>query len=111
MTASRSRASEDSGGRYNRRQELACLPRPTRPRIWCNCASPMRSAFSMTMSVALGTSTPTSMTVVATKSWIPPSLKRRMVESFAAGGIRPWTRPTASSGNAAASAAAVSSAA
>ena len=65
----------------------------------------------MTMSVAFGTSTPTSITVVATKSWILPSLKRRIVPSLARGGMRPWTSPTLSSGSAAANAAAVSSAA
>ena len=35
----------------------------------------MRSAFSMTMSVAFGTSTPTSMTVVATSSLAAPLAK------------------------------------
>ena len=63
------------------------------------------------MRVALGTSTPTSMTVVATSSWISPSLKRRMVRSLAGAGMRPCTMATLSSGRAAASAAAVSSAA
>ena len=36
-------------------------PRPTRPRNWCNWARPKRSACSMTMIVASGTSTPTSI--------------------------------------------------
>src|ERR1019366_5953856 len=36
------------------------------PRSWCSCASPKRSACSTTMTEALGTSTPTSITVVAT---------------------------------------------
>ena len=61
--------------RAGRLQLLASLPRPTRPRSWCSCASPMRSAFSMTMSVAFGTSTPTSITVVATRSCSRAALK------------------------------------
>ena len=48
------------------RQVPDTLPRPTRPRSWCRAAKPKRSPFSMTMTVALGTSTPTSTTVVET---------------------------------------------
>ncbi len=71
----------------------------------------MRSAFSITISVAFGTSTPTSMTVVATSSWILPALKASIAWSFDFGGMRPCTSPTRTSGSASASAAAVSSAA
>ena len=49
----------------------------------------MRSAFSMTISVAFGTSTPTSMTVVATNNPILPSLNAYMPRSFSRGGMRP----------------------
>jgi hypothetical protein len=61
-----------------RMQKLSCAPRPMRPRNWCNCASPKCSAFSMSITVAFGTSTPTSMSDVATSAWIlfarnPPS--------------------------------------
>ena len=61
-------AVSDSGGAYSSTQTLAALPRPTRPRNWCSCARPKRSACSMTISAALGTSTPTSITVVATST-------------------------------------------
>ena len=46
----------------------------------------MRSAFSITIRLAFGTSTPTSMTVVATSRSILPSLKRAMTASFSRGG-------------------------
>ena len=52
-------------------------PRPTRPRNWCNCARPNRSACSTTMTLAAGTSTPTSITVVATSSRVSPAAKAR----------------------------------
>ncbi len=71
----------------------------------------MRSAFSMTIRVALGTSTPTSITVVATSSWILPALKASIAASLAALGMRPCTSPTRSPGSAALRVAAVSSAA
>ena len=45
---------------------------PTRPRSWCSWLRPKRSACSMTMSEALGTSTPTSITVVLTSTPIWP---------------------------------------
>jgi hypothetical protein len=47
-------------------------PRPTRPRSWCSCASPKRSAFSTIISVAFATSTPTSTTVVDTSTCVSP---------------------------------------
>ena len=52
-----------AGGRSS-----AAVPRPTRPRSWCSWARPKRSACSITITVAAGTSTPTSITVVATRS-------------------------------------------
>ena len=52
----------------DKRQVDFRAPRPTRPRNWCSCARPKRSACSTTMIVASGTSTPTSMTVVATRT-------------------------------------------
>ena len=56
------------------RRPLAAAPRPTRPRSWCSCDRPKRSACSITISDALGTSTPTSITVVATSTLhsLPP---------------------------------------
>ena len=42
----------------------AAAPRPTRPRSWWSWERPNRSACSTIITVALGTSTPTSMTVV-----------------------------------------------
>jgi hypothetical protein len=71
----------------------------------------MRSAFSMTIRLAFGTSTPTSITVVATSRSRRPALNACITVSLRAGGIRPCTSPIRSSGSASASAAAVSSAA
>ena len=50
------------------RQYDCSAPRPTRPRSWWSCASPNRSASWTIMIVAFGTSTPTSITVVATST-------------------------------------------
>ena len=47
-----------------RKQDDGRVPRPTRPRSWCSCDRPNRSACSTTIIVASGTSTPTSTTVV-----------------------------------------------
>ena len=58
---------------------------------------------AMTMRVAFGTSTPTSMTAVDTRtSWLPP-LNSRIVRSFWRAGIRPCSMATRRSGNARAS--------
>ncbi len=65
----------------------------------------------MIISEALGTSTPTSMTVVATSRSISPCLNARIAACFSAGFMRPWTRPTRSSGNCAESASKVACAA
>ena len=46
------------------------------------CASPKRSACSITMMVASGTSTPTSITVVATSSCVFAGAKRAMAASL-----------------------------
>ena len=51
--------------------------------------------------LALGTSTPTSITVVATSNCSSPATKAAMVAAFSAGFMRPCSRPTRSSGNAA----------
>ena len=47
----------------------------------------------MTMTVALGISTPTSMTVVATRTSISPLRKAAMAASLSLPGICPWSRP------------------
>ena len=101
IVSSRSLAICDSGGWYSSTQLDARLPRPTRPRSWCSCDRPRRSAFSMIISEALGTSTPTSMTVVATSRCSSPRLKASIVACFSPGFIRPCTKPTRSSGRAA----------
>ena len=67
---------------------------PTRPRSWCSWESPKRSAFSITMTVALATSIPTSMTVVATSTWISPATKPRMTRSRSSAGMRPCRSAT-----------------
>src|SRR5207245_2026876 len=51
-------------GSAKRKHHDSPPPRPTRPRSWWSWESPNRSASSTTRTVALGTSTPTSMTVV-----------------------------------------------
>ena len=71
------------------RQVPETLPRPTRPRSWCRAAKPKRSPFSITMTVALGTSTPTSTTVVETSTSISPRLKASITRSFSPAGMRP----------------------
>ncbi len=49
-------------------QNDSAVPRPTRPRSWWSWARPNRSAPSMIIIVASGTSTPTSTTVVPTRT-------------------------------------------
>ncbi len=71
----------------------------------------MRSAFSITIRLALGTSTPTSITVVATSRSSLPCLNEVMTASFCLPAIRPWIRPMRTPGSASASCAAVFSAA
>ena len=110
-TSRRARAASVRGPSYIIRQALRFAPRPTRPRNWWSWARPRRSAFSTIISEALGTSTPTSMTVVATSTSNRAALNASIAASFSAGFIRPCTRPTRRSGRASASSAAVSSAA
>lgn len=69
-------------------------PRPTRPRSWWSWETPKRSASMITMAVAFGTFTPTSMTVVATRTWVSPAAKRRMTASLSSGCIRPCSTST-----------------
>ena len=52
----RAAAPPPAGRRGSRRS--ACSPRPTRPRSWCSWEIPKRSAFSISITVALGTSMP-----------------------------------------------------
>ena len=54
---------------------------------------PKRSASRITMTVAFGTSTPTSITVVATSTSSSPRGTRSIVASFSAGGRRPCSSP------------------
>ena len=74
-------------------------PRPTRPRSWWSCAKPKRSASATIMTVALGTSTPTSMTVVATSTCVSFARKRAMTSSFSAAFMRPCSSSTRQSAN------------
>ena len=76
-----------------RTQNDLAVPRPTRPRSWWSWASPNRSAPSMTIIVASGTSTPTSTTVVPTSTSSSPSRNRAISASRSAAFIRPWTMP------------------
>ena len=75
-------------------------PRPHRdrrgPRSWWSCESPNRSASSTIITVAFGTSTPTSMTVVATSTSISPARNAVIAASFSAAGIWPCSSPTRS---------------
>jgi hypothetical protein len=48
----------------------------------------------MTITDALGTSTPTSTTVVVTRTWMSPSRNRRMTASFSSAFIRPCSSAT-----------------
>ena len=83
-----------SFGRETSRQYDCSAPRPTRPRSWCSWASPKRSASCTIMIVAFGTSTPTSITVVATRTSSSPALKRAMRSRRSAGRSWPCMQPT-----------------
>jgi len=98
VSANAFRRGAASGASDSKMQWLAAAPRPTRPRSWCSCASPNRSACSISMTVAFGTSIPTSITVVATSTWTSPSRNARITLSRSSPPIRPCTRPTTSSG-------------
>ena len=100
ITPSRSEDSSEERARLaTRKQWLTAAPRPTRPRSWCNCERPKRSADSMTITEALGTSTPTSTTVVHTSTWRRPARKASITASFSSAFIRPCSSPTSTPGN------------
>ena len=102
-TARRRASAVSSSVSDTRTQNDSTVPRPTRPRSWWSWASPNRSAPSMTIIVAAGTSTPTSTTVVPTSTSSSPSRKRVISASRSAGFIRPWTIPTRSGASSAVS--------
>ena len=89
MASRRARASSVAGSASSM-QKLSCAPRPTRPRSWWSCARPKRSACSITITVAFGTSTPTSMTVVATSTCTAPVRKPSMIRRRSGTGSWPW---------------------
>ena len=80
--------------RETRRQYDCSAPRPTRPRSWWSWASPNRSASWTIMIVALGTSTPTSITVVATRTSSSPALNAAITALRSPVFSRPCTQPT-----------------
>ena len=51
------------------------------------------------MTVALGTSMPTSTTVVATSRSVRPSANASMAARFSSAPCAPWTRPTVNAAN------------
>ena len=99
MAFSRSLAVSVHGAWYSNTHVEACSPRPMRPRNWCNCDSPNRSACSTTISVALATSTPTSTTVVDTSNCRAPPAKARITCAFSSPFMRPCSSATVNSGN------------
>src|SRR5262249_6965463 len=52
------------------------------------------------MSVAFGTSTPTSTTVVAISAWIVPVAKPSITRCFSSAFSRPWSKPSRRGGGA-----------
>ena len=56
-------------------------------------ASPKRSPLSIVISVALGTSTPTSTSDVETNTCVSPQRKRSIAASFSSLVMRPWISP------------------
>ena len=90
--AARARAagpSRRSGAPPSRKHVERCSPRPTRPRSWCSCEMPKRSAFSISITVALGTSMPTSITVVATSTSACPEANAAIASCFSRGRMPP----------------------
>ena len=83
-----------SFGRETSRQYDCSAPRPTRPRSWCSCARPKRSASWTIITVAFGTSTPTSITVVATSTSSSRALNRAIRSRRSAGFSLPCRQPT-----------------
>ena len=57
-TTSSRRMARSSVASESRMQKERCVPRPTRPRSWCSWARPNRSASSITITLAFGTSMP-----------------------------------------------------
>ena len=109
-TTSSRRMASSSVASESRMQNDRCVPRPTRPRSWCSCARPNRSASSITITLAFGTSIPTSITVVATSRSISPAAKAVIVPSRRSARCWPCTIPMRSSGSAARSRSASASA-
>ena len=97
-TFSRASASGPASPDASSTQYDLTSPRPTRPRSWCSCASPNRSASSTTITEASRTSIPTSITVVATRIRTSPAAKRSRFRWRSAAFIRPWTSATGTSG-------------
>ena len=93
---SRSPALDASGRLVASRHRLACSPRPMRPRSWCSWLMPNRSASITTITVALGTSTPTSMTVVHTSTSTSPARNAAITASFSSADSRPCISPSRS---------------
>ena len=78
----RCRAALSSLAVVSNRQTPGWAPRPIRPRSWCSWEMPNRSASWITITEALGTSTPTSMTVVETSTSTSPAANRLITASF-----------------------------
>ena len=72
-----------------RMQTDRSVPRPMRPRSWCSCDKPNLSAPSTSITVAFGTSMPTSITVVDTRISMSPFLKLFITRSFSFEAILP----------------------
>ena len=89
ITSRRLAASLPSGAREIRNAPDSVPPRPTRPRSWCNWDRPYRSASKITMQLACATSTPTSMTVVATRIGVTPASKSAIICDFVSSSSRP----------------------
>ena len=90
----RALATSPKGDSYNNTHADAAVPRPTRPRSWCSWLKPNRSACSITIKEALGTSTPTSITVVLTKTRKVPATNAAITACFSEGDKRPCIKPT-----------------
>ncbi len=69
-------------------------PLPILPLSWWSCDRPNLSAFSMTIMTEFGTSMPTSITVVETKSCVSPQAKESMTAFLSAGFILPCSSPS-----------------
>ena len=70
------------------------VPRPMRPRSWWSCESPYRSAASTIITVAFGTSMPTSITLVATSTPASPPANAAIASAFRFELICPWISST-----------------